>query len=79
MLLRGRNCDYADLVFFESKDDADRVAKLEESSQACFEFFKIMEMPDESQPDMGMLSFEHMKSYERDRHAPMLSDVLQKR
>jgi hypothetical protein len=38
-----------------------------------------MEMPDESQPDMGMLSFEHMKSYERDRHAPMLSDVLQKR
>jgi len=65
MLLRGRNGEYADLVFFESKDDADRVAGLEETSSECFEFFKIMEPPDESLADMGSLSFEHMRTYER--------------
>ncbi|MCI0429291.1 MAG: hypothetical protein L0210_01925 [Rhodospirillales bacterium] len=64
MLLKGKDGSYADLVFFESKDDADRVARLEETSQECFEFFKIMEAPDKSLPDMGVLSFEHMKTYE---------------
>jgi hypothetical protein len=64
LLLKGKDDSYADLVFFESKDDADRVAKLEETSQECLEFFKIMEAPDESLPDMGVLSFEHIKTYE---------------
>jgi hypothetical protein len=63
-LLRGTDGDYADLVFFESKDAADRVARAEQTSQECLDFFKIMEMPDESVPDMGVLSFEHVKTYE---------------
>ena len=64
MLLKGKNGGYADLVFFESKDDADRVAKIEQTSPECLEFSKIMEAPDESLPDMGILSFEHIKTYE---------------
>lgn len=43
MLLRGKYGGYADLVFFRSKDDADRVAKIEETSVECLELFKIME------------------------------------
>jgi hypothetical protein len=66
MLLRGKNGEYADLVFLESKDDAERVATLDATSQECLDFFKIMELPDESLPDMGLLRFEHMKSFERD-------------
>jgi len=64
VLLKGTDGSYADLVFFASKGDADRVAGIEATSQECLEFFKIMETPDESIPDMGVLSFEHMKTYE---------------
>lgn len=64
MLMKGKDGGYADLVFFESKDDAGRVARAEETSQECVEFFKIMEAPDESLPDMGVLSFEHVRTYE---------------
>ena len=63
VLLKGKDGSYADLVFFESKDAADRVAGIEETSQECLEFFKIMKAPDESLPDMGVLSFEHIKTY----------------
>jgi len=63
VLLKAKHGGYADLVFFESKDDADRVAKVEQTSEACHEFGKIMEAPDESLPDMGVLSFEHIKTY----------------
>lgn len=34
------------------------------TSQECLELFKIMKAPDESLPDMGVLSFEHVKTYE---------------
>lgn len=64
LLLKGKDGSYADLVFFESKDDADRVAAIEATSPACHEFARIMEAPDQGLPDMGVLSFEHMKTYE---------------
>jgi hypothetical protein len=64
VLLKGKRGGYADLVFFESKDGAERVAKAEETSEACREFFKTMETPAASLPDMAVLSFEHMKTYE---------------
>lgn len=64
ILLKGKDGGYADLVFFESKEAADRVARLEATSPECLEFFKVMEAPDESLPDMGVLSFEHIKTYE---------------
>jgi len=52
-------------VFFESKEDADRIAKIEETSQECLEFFMIMKAPDENLPDMGVLSFEHINTYKK--------------
>jgi hypothetical protein len=64
LLLRGKNRDYADLVFFESKADAERVAEREATSEACLAYFKVMEAPDASLPDMGVLSFEPVKTYE---------------
>jgi len=64
-LLKEKDGKYVDLVFFESKEDADRIAKIEETSPACLEFFTIMEAPDENLPDMGVLSFEHIKTYRK--------------
>jgi hypothetical protein len=64
MLLRAPDGGYADLVFFENKEDADRVAEIEASSEACGTFFGIMEAPDPNLPDMGVLSFKHLKTYE---------------
>lgn len=64
LLLKATDGTYADLVFFESREDAARVAKIEETSAECLDFFRIMEPPDPSLPDMGVLSFEHVKTYE---------------
>lgn len=63
ILLRGKNGGYADLVFFESKVDAERVAEAERTSEQCAAFFEILEPPDPDLPDMGVLSFEHVKTY----------------
>ena len=63
IVLKGKDGTYADLVFFENKGAADEVAAAEQTSPACLTFFGLMEM-DESLPDMGVLSFEHLKTYD---------------
>ena len=63
ILLKGKDGTYADLVFFESKAAADRVAVAEQAGHpACLAFFQLFEM-DETKPDMGILSFEGLKAY----------------
>jgi chlorite dismutase len=57
MLLKNIDGSYADLVFFESKEDADRVL---EAEHAIPEFFTLMQ-----NPDMGVLSFHQIKTYEK--------------
>jgi hypothetical protein len=61
-LLKDSKGGYADLVFFESKEAADKVIEAEMTSPECALFFSLLEM-DESQPDMGVLSFEQIKTY----------------
>lgn len=64
ILLRGKDGTYADLVFFESKEAAERIAQAEQMGHpACNAFFELWEM-DTSKPDMGVLSFEPIKTYE---------------
>jgi hypothetical protein len=47
-----------------SKEAADRVAAAEQTSKEYLQFFKIMQPPNEELPDMGVLSFEPIKTYE---------------
>lgn len=61
IFLKNVDGSYADLVFFKSKEDADRVLQAEQTSP---EFFSLMEM-DETSPNMGVLSFDHIKTYEK--------------
>jgi hypothetical protein len=39
--------------------------EIDQTSQECLELFSIMEPPDAELPDMGVSSFEHVKTYER--------------
>jgi hypothetical protein len=57
LLLRNVDGSYADLVFFESKEDYDRVLQAEQTSP---EFFSLMETP-----DIPGLKFHHLKTYGR--------------
>ena len=64
ILVKAKHGGYADLVFFESKAAADRVAEAEATSEHCLALFQMVQPPDPNQPDMGVLSFEHVKTYE---------------
>jgi hypothetical protein len=64
VLMRAKTGGYADLVFFESKDAADRVAAAEQTSEVCRQLFELMQPPNQDLPDMGILSFEHLRTYE---------------
>jgi hypothetical protein len=64
IFLKGKDGTYADLVFFEDKAAADKVAEVEQQGHpACMAFFQLWEM-DETKPDMGVLSFEEIKTYD---------------
>jgi hypothetical protein len=64
ILVKAKHGGYADIVFFESKEDADRVAEAEATSAHCAALFQLLQPPDPSLPDMGVLSFEHLRTYE---------------
>jgi hypothetical protein len=64
ILVKAKHGGYADLVFFESKEAAERVAQAEATSEHCLALFQLFEPPDPSLADMGVLSFEHLRTYE---------------
>ncbi len=64
LLLRAKDGSYADLVFFASKGAADRVVEAEKSSEACLDYFKVMDIPEDMSPEMGVMGFEQVKTYE---------------
>ena len=64
LLLRAQDGGYADLVFFASKEAAELVVEAELKSEACLEYFKVMNIPEGASADADVLSFEHVKTYE---------------
>jgi hypothetical protein len=64
ILMRATDGSYADLIYFESKLAADRVAAAHAASRERLEFFKIMLPPDPTRPHTRALSFEHLKTYD---------------
>lgn len=64
ILLKDGRGGYADLVFFESEEQFRRVAEAEATSPHCQALFQLMEPPDPNLPDMGVLGFQHLKTYE---------------
>lgn len=64
ILMKDGRGGYADLVFFESEEAFRRVAEAEATSEHCQALFQLMVPPDPGLPDMGLLSFQHLKTYE---------------
>jgi hypothetical protein len=64
ILVKAKHGGYADLVFFESKQDAERVAEAEATSEPFRALLQLFQAPDPNAPDMGVLSFEHLRTYE---------------
>lgn len=64
MLLRAKDGSHADLVFFANKEAAERVVAAEMESPACIDYFSVMNIPEGVSPEAGVLSFEHVKTYE---------------
>ena len=59
--LNGR--DWADMVYWASKEDAEKVLKACEKSPVCGEYFSIMEPFDPKIPNGGVIHLEVIKSY----------------
>lgn len=64
ILMKDGRGGYADLVFFESEEHFRQVVEAEATSEHCQALFELMVPPDPSLPDMGVLRFQHVKTYE---------------
>lgn len=63
-LVHVKDNEYADIVRWESIEDAKAVLNQEMSSDACMEFFSLMEM-DETNLEAGVSRFKSLALYER--------------
>ncbi|HYD78662.1 MAG TPA: hypothetical protein VEC06_02545 [Paucimonas sp.] len=62
ILLKGPGGSYADLVFYRSREDADRLMQNEEANLHCQSYFSVMQLP-EDDPEAGVTSFETLRTY----------------
>ena len=61
-LVHFKDNEYADIIHWESIEDAEAVLTQEMSSNACMEFFSLMEM-DEKNPEAGVSRFRSLSVY----------------
>lgn len=64
-LLKGKNGQWVDLVYWESQEAADQAVKNAANSPACFEYFQLMAGADHANPSEGVLHLERAAAYER--------------
>jgi len=62
-LVHVKGNEYADIVHWESMENAKAVLTQEMSSNACMEFFSLMEI-DEKNPEAGVTRFKSLAVYE---------------
>ncbi|MCF6257941.1 MAG: hypothetical protein L3K25_16875 [Gammaproteobacteria bacterium] len=62
-LVHVKDNEYADIIHWQSMEDAKAVLTQEMSSDACMAFFSLMEM-DETNPEAGVRHFKSLAVYE---------------
>jgi hypothetical protein len=62
-LLRGTDGKWADLVYWESAEDANAIVEAAFKSPVCLNYFKLMVAPEPDKPDGGVLHFERIHLY----------------
>ena len=63
IILKTKDGDYADLVFFKDEESMQRAIELEQISSVCHEFFKLME-ENSGEP----VVYEELETYEKQRN-----------
>lgn len=61
-LVHVKDNEYADIIHWQSMEDAKAVLNQEMNSVACMEFFSLMEM-DETNPEAGVSRFKSLAVY----------------
>jgi hypothetical protein len=64
-LLRGKENQWVDLVYWENMDTATEAAQNAASSPVCYAYFQLMVAADHNDPAAGVLHFEQMKTHQR--------------
>jgi hypothetical protein len=62
-LLKGKDGQWVDLVYWESPEAAARAVQEAANSPVCFEYFRLMAGADHADPGNGVLHFEKRKTY----------------
>ena len=62
-LLKGKDNQWVDLVYWNSKEDAEKAAKAATDSPTCFKYFQLMVAVDHNDPSAGVFHFEQMKEW----------------
>ena len=62
-LLRLEGREWADIVYWASREDAEKVLKVCEKSAICMDYFSIMEPFDPKIPNFGVIHLDVVKSY----------------
>ena len=61
-LVHLKDNEYADIIHWQTKKDADAVMEKAMSSDACMAFFSLMEM-DEANPEGGVTHYKSLATY----------------
>jgi hypothetical protein len=63
-LLKGKNNQWVDIVYWSSQADADQASKNAANSPACHQYFSLMAEVNHDDPGEGVLHFEQVKIYQ---------------
>lgn len=63
-LLKGADGHWVDLIYWQSKHDAEQVMQSAGDNEAVRKFFQLMKAADPENPGQGVSHFEHKKTYE---------------
>lgn len=63
-LLRGKDNQWTDLVYWESMEDAAQAAKNAANNLVCHAYFRLMVVSDHDDPAAGVLHYERIMTYD---------------
>jgi hypothetical protein len=63
-LLKGRDNQWVDIVYWSSRQEADQASKNAANSPACHQYFSLMAGTNHDDPSGGVLHFEQVKVYQ---------------
>jgi hypothetical protein len=62
-LLRGKDGQWVDTVYWRSLAKAEQAARLVMESPVCLRYFELMVMPESDDPNAGVSHFTHVRTY----------------